>query len=82
MEGMIPVKRKDFLIYENLMYISQIGILMIVPIFGGVVIGKWLDDRFQTNGLLLLVAIILFTLSGFLNVYKFVMKQMKKSGRQ
>lgn len=76
------MKRKDFLIYENLMYISQIGILMIVPIFGGVVIGKWLDDRFQTNGLLLLVAIILFTLSGFLNVYKFVMKQMKKSGRQ
>lgn len=82
MEGMIPVKRKDFLIYENLMYLSQIGILMIVPIFGGVVIGKWLDDRFHTNGLLLLLMIVLFTLSGFLNVYKFIMKQMKKGGRQ
>lgn len=76
------MKRKDFLIYENLMYLSQIGILMIVPIFGGVVIGKWLDDRFHTNGLLLLVMIVLFTLSGFLNVYKFIMKQMKKGGRQ
>ncbi len=55
---------------------------MIVPIFGGVVIGKWLDDRFHTNGLWLLVCIVLGTLSGFLNVYKFVMKQMKKNGRQ
>lgn len=82
MERSVPVNRKDFLIYENLLYLSQLGILMIVPIFGGVVIGKWLDDRFHTNGILLLVCIVLFTMSGFLNVYKAVMKQMKKSGRQ
>lgn len=78
----MPVNRKDFLVYENLIYLSQIGIFMIVPIFGGVVIGKWLEDRFHTNGLLLLLMIVLCTLSGFLNVYKFIMKQMKKSGRQ
>lgn len=76
------MNHKDFSVYKNLLYLSQLGILMIVPIFGGVVIGKWLEDRFHTNGLLLLLMIVLFTLSGFLNVYKFIMKQMKKNGRQ
>lgn len=75
------VNRKDFLIYENLLYISQIGLLMIVPIFAGVYVGKWLDDHFHTNGLWLLLMIVLFTLSGFMNVYKFIQKQLKKSGR-
>ena len=50
----MKLERKDFLIYENLLYISQIGLLMIVPIFGGVVVGKWLEERFHTNGILLL----------------------------
>lgn len=81
-KGRCCVNRKDFLVYENLLYISQLGILMIVPVFGGVVIGKWLEDRFHTGGILFLVTIILFTMSGFLNVYKFIMKQLKKSGRQ
>jgi len=74
----MKLERKDFLIYENLLYLSQIGLLMIVPIFGGVVVGKWLEERFQTNGILLLLCIVLFTASGFLNVYKFIQKQLKK----
>ncbi len=74
----MKLERKDFLIYENLLYISQIGLLMIVPIFGGVVVGKWLEERFHTNGILLLLCIVLFTASGFLNVYKFIQKQLKK----
>lgn len=78
----MKLNRKDFIIYENLLYLSQIGILMIVPIFGGVVIGKWLDERFQTGGLLMLVMVILCTLSGFLNVYKFIQRQLKKGGKQ
>lgn len=72
------MNRKDFLIYQNLLYISQVGLLMIVPVFGGVVVGQWLEERFHTNGLLLLLMIVLFTISGFLNVYKFIMKQMSK----
>jgi len=45
--------------YENLFYISQIGISMVVPIFAGVYIGNYLDDKFSTGGILLLVFIIL-----------------------
>lgn len=78
----MSVNRKDFMMYENLLYLSQLGILMIVPVFGGVVIGKWLEDRFHTGGILLLIMIVLCTLSGFLNVYKCVMKQMEKGRRR
>lgn len=68
----------NFKMYENLAFLGHIGILMIVPIFGGVYIGNWLDERFSTGGILLLICIVLGTLTAFRNLLVFAMKKGNK----
>lgn len=63
-------------IYENLVFVSQIGIMMIVPIFLGVFIGNWLDSKVGTNSIFLLIFIVLGVASAFLNLYKVTMKRI------
>ena len=67
-----------FKIYENLAFIGQIGIMMIVPIFIGVFIGNWLDSKVHTNGIFLLIFILLGVASSFLNLYKVTLGRIDK----
>ena len=69
------LKFKD---YENLGLITQIGMIMIIPIFAGLFGGKWLDDQLNTGNILLLVGIILGVIIAFLNLYRYTMKDIKK----
>lgn len=46
--------KKDVGMYNNLVYISQIGIMMITPILGGVVVGNYLAGDFQSTMVLYL----------------------------
>ncbi|QXM06714.1 AtpZ/AtpI family protein [Crassaminicella indica] len=65
-------------IFKNLALLTHIGILMIIPIFGAVYLGNLVDQKLGTNNIFLIAFIILGVGSGFLNVYKVVMKDIKK----
>jgi F0F1-type ATP synthase assembly protein I len=65
-------------IFQNLALITQIGIMMIVPIFGGLLVGRFLDDKLGTGNKFLLICIILGTGAAFMNLYKIAMKDNKK----
>jgi F0F1-type ATP synthase assembly protein I len=64
--------------FQNLALITQIGIMMIVPIFGGLLVGRFLDDKLGTGNKFLLICIILGTGAAFMNLYKIAMKDNKK----
>ncbi len=70
-----------FSIFQNLSLITHLGILMILPIFGGVFLGNWIDKKLQTGNVFLLIFVIIGVASGFLNVYKVVMKDIKKKSK-
>lgn len=65
-------------IFQNLALLTQIGIMMIVPIFGGLLVGRFLDDKLGTGNKFLLVFIIIGTGAAFMNLYKIAMKGNKK----
>lgn len=69
----------DFRAYHNLLMLSQLGLMMFVPIVGGVFVGNWLDSKLGTSPLFLFLGIIIFTISGFMNLYEFVMRQTKQA---
>ncbi|MEA1974082.1 MAG: AtpZ/AtpI family protein [Bacillota bacterium] len=71
---MSKLKFKD---YENLALITQISFIMIIPIFGGLLLGKWLDEKLQTGNIFLLVMVILGVIIAFLNLFKYTMKGIK-----
>lgn len=73
--------RPKFKMYENLVYLTQIGISMIVPIIGSLLLGKLVDDKLGTGGIFLFVFIILGVAVAFMNVYKLVMRDYKKKGK-
>ncbi|MBS7525818.1 AtpZ/AtpI family protein [Fusibacter paucivorans] len=55
---------------ENLALLSQVGIMMITPIFGGVFIGQFLDRKFGNGSLFLIVGIVLGVGAAFRNLYQ------------
>ncbi|MBN2285469.1 MAG: AtpZ/AtpI family protein [Tissierellales bacterium] len=65
-------------ILENLALVTQIGIVMIVPIMIGLFLGKFLDEKLGTGNIFLLIFIIAGVGSAFLNVYKIAMRDYKK----
>lgn len=72
---------KNFHMYKNLAILSQIGFIMIIPIFGGVYIGNWIDQKLGTR-VFLFVFIILGVMVAFMNLYKYTMKGINKNKRK
>lgn len=72
------MSNNKFRIYENLVFVSQIGIMMIVPIFLGVFVGNWIDSKLNTNSIFLLLFIVLGVASAFLNLYKVTMGRINR----
>lgn len=70
--------KKDFRMYANLIYLSQIAIMMVVPIFMGVFIGRFLDEKLNTGNIMLLIFIFLGVGGAFMNLYKFAMSKSKE----
>lgn len=62
--------------------ISQIGIHMIVPIIICLFVGKWLDSKFSTKYIFLIIFLILGVLSSFRNLYVLVIKNYSKESKQ
>ena len=67
---------------ENLSLISYIGISMVVPILGGLYIGKWIDARFGTEPIFLLIFIVMGVIVAFMNLFKIGTKDVKKKTRK
>ncbi len=72
------MKKGNIKILQTLSLLSYIGVVMFVPIIAAVYIGNFLDKLFKTRYIFLLICIIIGVLSGFLNVYKIVMKDIQK----
>lgn len=72
----------DFKALQNLTLVTQIGLVMIIPIFGGVYIGNYLDMRFETSGLFLLIFTIFGVVVAFLNLFKIVLRKSKNKDRK
>ena len=59
---------------QNLALVSHIGLVMIVPILGGLYFGRWLDNKFNTQPIFLFIFIILGVGSSFVNLFKVATK--------
>lgn len=64
-------------ILQNLALISQVGIMMLVPIFGGVLLGAFLDRFFKTGGIFLIVFVVIGVGTSFRNLYMLSIRQTK-----
>ncbi len=58
--------------------ITQIGIYLIVTIFMCFYFGVFLDNILKTNYVFTVISIIIGVLSGFIGVYKLVMKEVNR----
>ncbi|GMG95545.1 AtpZ/AtpI family protein [Tepidimicrobium xylanilyticum] len=58
--------------YNNLIYVTQIGISMVTSILLGFFIGRFLDNKLGTNWVFSLVFLALGIIAGFLNLFKLV----------
>jgi len=72
------MKRKTQGTMKNLALISQVGIMMVVPILGCVWIGQFLDKKLGTGSLFLIIGIILGVGAAFRNLYQLAMHQSKE----
>ena len=63
---------------ENLALISQIGIAMITPIIMGLYLGRWIDNKLNTQPIFLFVFIVMGVIAGFMNLFKITTKDTKR----
>ena len=61
---------KDRNALNNVALITQIGISMITPILLGVFIGGWIDKWAKTDGVFMLILVIIGAGGGFVNLFK------------
>lgn len=65
---------KKFKMMANLALLSQVGISMIVPIFGGVFLGHWLDEKVGTKFIFLLIGVVMGISVAFSTLFKMTSK--------
>lgn len=70
--------KKDTGMYNNLVFVTQIGIMMMTPILGGVVIGHFLSEKLGGNPLVFFGCLLLGVFSSFYELYRFSMKYVEK----
>lgn len=66
---------------KHLTLISQVGLLMAIPIFLCLFVGNWLDQKFGTNGLFLIIFILLGVAAAFRNLFTVVLKSFDVKGK-
>lgn len=62
-------KKSNKSIFQNLALVSQVGIMMLIPILGCVLVGAFLDRFFKTSGIFLIIFVLLGVGSAFRNLY-------------
>lgn len=76
------MKNGKYKMYENLVFVSQVGLMMALPIVICVIIGNYIDEKLGTGSIFLLVFIALGVASSFLNLYKIMMRLINKDKRK
>lgn len=72
-------KKKMYMeIANTLSLLSQLGLMMVIPILGLAYIGKILDTRLNTSPIFMLIFMILGIGGGFMGVYKTLKVYMKR----
>ncbi len=61
---------------KHLALVSQIGLLMAIPIFLCLFIGLWLDEKVGTNGLFLIIFLLLGVFAAFRNLFVTVLSKI------
>lgn len=72
------MKNGKYKMYENLAFVSQIGLMMAIPIVMSVFIGNYIDEKLGTGSIFLLIFIGLGVASSFLNLYKIMNRLLNK----
>ncbi len=65
-------------IVQMLSLISQLGIMMVVSIFGCFFIGRFIDDKLGTGPIFMLIFLVLGIGGAFMSVYKTVIGYTKR----
>lgn len=72
------MSKDKYKMYENLIFITQIGLMMALPIVICVLLGNYIDEKLGTGSIFLFIFIGLGVASSFLNLYKIMMKILNK----
>lgn len=71
-------KRTGAQIAQMLSLISQLGIMMVVSIFGCFFVGKFIDNKLNTSPIFMLIFLALGVGGAFMSVYKTVIVYTKR----
>ncbi|MDO9591625.1 MAG: AtpZ/AtpI family protein [Erysipelotrichaceae bacterium] len=71
------MSKPKYKMYENLALLSQIAFMMITPIFGGVLLGRFIDDKVGTSGVFLLIFTLVGVATAFMELFKLTMRKTK-----
>lgn len=74
--------KPDYKMYENVAFITQIGVMMIVPIFMSIWFGNLIDQWLNTGSIFLLVFTVLGVGAAFVNFYKFAMRKVNNADQE
>ena len=69
---------KKFGFLANFALVSQLGIMMVIPIILGVWLGGVIDNKLETGALFLIIFTLLGIGSAFRNIFLLVNKQFAK----
>lgn len=70
--------KKKYGFLANFALVSQIGVMMVIPIILGVWLGGIIDNKLGTAPLFLIIFMILGVGAAFRNIYLVVYKQFEK----
>jgi ATP synthase protein I len=65
------MQKKDW--WQNIFYLSEFGLVIIISILLGLGVGLFLDKKFNTN-FFIFIFLIFGIIGGFLGVYKIIFK--------
>lgn len=72
-------KHKSYMeIAKLLSLISQIGLMILIPIFGCAFLGKFLDSKLNTEPIFMLIFLLLGIGGAFMGVYKTLIVYTRK----
>lgn len=67
---------------KYLALISQLGLMMVIPIFLCLFIGIWLDKKIGTNGLFVIIFLIIGVLAAFRNLFVIVLSKVDSGKKE
>ena len=62
---------------ESLALMGQLGFVIVIPIVLGAILGSFLDGKFHTSPILILVGLLLGLISGIFGAYRLFSRAIK-----